>query len=186
MSLDEEWRPIPGYPHYEASSLGRVRSIDCIIEKMSRYGVIAPFKRKGQILVQSGPYSEKSPYYVVSLGKRKRTTVHFAVALAFHGLPPSDLHQVAHRDGIHTNNVPGNLRWALPGENIEDDAINIRAKYALHEIDRSKRRLLRSDVLEIRKACQINQESQIQLAERFGINAGWVNQIVARKAWKHV
>lgn len=53
-------------------------------------------------------------------GRFQQAPVHTLVALAFHGPRPSARHEVAHGDGVRTNNAAGNLRWALPVEQYAD------------------------------------------------------------------
>src|SRR5580658_8731728 len=152
LTLFEEWRAIPGYSHYEASNLGRIRSLDRSIERLSRHGTMAIYRLTGKILALSGPH-KGTPYLYASLGKRKRVSAHVAVALAFHGERPAG-HIVAHRDGVHTNNISNNLRWTVPGDNAEDDGRNLRESHQLNEIESNKRRLLRSEISEIRNLCK--------------------------------
>ena len=42
----EEWREIPGYEGYEASSLGRIRSLDRYLEFVGRWGLCVRFHRE--------------------------------------------------------------------------------------------------------------------------------------------
>lgn len=51
-------------------------------------------------------------------GVRKKFLVHRLVALAYHGLPPTELHEVNHVNGIKTDNRPGNLEWVTRSQNI--------------------------------------------------------------------
>jgi hypothetical protein len=56
-------------------------------------------------------------YLQVSVdGKTKR--VHTLVCLAFHGLPPSSIHTVNHKNGKKDDNREVNLEWATPKEQI--------------------------------------------------------------------
>jgi NUMOD4 motif-containing protein/HNH endonuclease len=106
---DEEWRPIPEYrllgvPRgYEASGLGRVRSVP----RTLRDGRAA-----GGVLLE--PQRDKDGYLTVKLG-RKRVRVNVAVQLAFAGPP-----EVRHLDGNRENNRPGNLAWGSRTENEQD------------------------------------------------------------------
>ena len=78
----EEWRDIPGFEgEYQVSDLGRVRSIDRIVEQDSRWGVIRR-RLQGKVL---SPHLEKSGYLGVQLGRRKKQRVHELVAAAFIG-----------------------------------------------------------------------------------------------------
>ena len=45
----EDWRPIPGYDNYEASSLGNIRSLDRYLEFVGRWGPTVRFHR-GRVL----------------------------------------------------------------------------------------------------------------------------------------
>lgn len=105
------WKAIPGYPGYEASDEGGVRRV-----------VIGLNGRRPTVLAC---HLLRSTGYWTALvkneaGERKSVCVHRLVCLAFHGLPPSPQHQVAHADGSRTNNRPPNLRWATPRENAAD------------------------------------------------------------------
>jgi hypothetical protein len=98
--MNEEWRQIPSFPTYEASSEGRVRS---------------KFRTLKQVLNDNG-------YWQVTLyrGGRHTVGVHWAVCEAFHGLKPAWAHHAAHRNGISTMNKPGNVRWTTALENAAE------------------------------------------------------------------
>lgn len=96
----EEWRAIPCFEDYEASSLGRIRR-----------AVDGRVKKAGDLIAQTG---SRYRYVVLCpVGHPRRTIqVHILVAMAFHGLAPSSEHEVAHWDGDGLNNRAANLRWA--------------------------------------------------------------------------
>jgi hypothetical protein len=104
----EEWRDIPEWPGYQASSHGRIRS----------------FKRwpKGRIAKQCADI--RTGYKRVNLrspdGNNRAVKVHRLICAAFHGPSPTDKPEVAHRDGTRDNNQPDNLRWASRKENVAD------------------------------------------------------------------
>lgn len=100
----EEWRDIPEYAGmYQASSLGRVRSIPHTVERSNGY----PFPVAGRLLK---PATRKPGYLHVRI-QRKARLVHQLVASAFHGARPADKSDVNHLNGIKSDNVPGNLEW---------------------------------------------------------------------------
>lgn len=102
-SMAEERRKIPGYPdRFEISESG----------VLYRNGV--PDKAACKV----GGY----PVVTITLhgGKRKLVYRHKLVCLAFHGLPPSSDHEVAHRDGVRDHIHKSNLRWATKIENADD------------------------------------------------------------------
>lgn len=111
----EEWLPIPGYPGYEASSIGRVRSVDRIITP--RIG--PPRRMKGRVLYQ---FIRWNGYRQVSLpvaSRRQTRRVHALVAMAFHGPRPEGM-EACHNDGNKEHNVPENIRWDTSTENMRD------------------------------------------------------------------
>lgn len=117
----EKWKPIPEYGGlYEASSLGRIRSVDRIVSTYSaRARRPAQQRRKGRILALSvGPHG----YLLVCLsknGKAKTRRVNVLVCSAFHG-PRAEGEFACHNDGNKTNNRPDNLRWDTPKANQAD------------------------------------------------------------------
>jgi hypothetical protein len=102
----EEWKTIPQFPDYQASSLGRIRSVDRFL-KDGRF-------RRGIILK---PWQASGGYWQVSLGQSFKTSVHRLIAFAFHGFPPIDKNEVAHLNGNNQDNRPENLCWASKSEN---------------------------------------------------------------------
>lgn len=98
----EEWRSIPGFEKWEASSLGRIRS-----------------KKTGNVLhqrVHLGGGSGTKVYIKTNLGAARGKLVHRLVCLAFHG--PDNGLQAGHLDDDGTNNKPENLRWMGMAENM--------------------------------------------------------------------
>ena len=106
----EEWRSIPGFPHYEVSNLGRVRSLD------------RPYHPGRVLKQQCVNWTEERGYRQVVLRENYRThtmKVHRLVAMAF--LPNrSDYPQVRHLDGNPENNWVGNLAWGTNSDNTVD------------------------------------------------------------------
>ena len=97
----EEWRQIPSFPVYEASSLGRIRS---------------RFRVRKLGLDDDG-------YVTVSLylgGKTFTKKVHVLVCEAFHGPKPAWAQVAAHNNGRKSNNRPDNVRWATHIGNCDD------------------------------------------------------------------
>lgn len=97
----EEWRATR-FEGYWVSSLGRVRG---------RTGVVLK------------PYTDPFGYVTVSCGKNNPRDVHVLVCEAWNGPPPAPGMHAAHRNGNPSDNVPENLRWATPLENIGQDRL---------------------------------------------------------------
>jgi hypothetical protein len=103
---DETWKPIPAYrllgipAGYEASSHGRIRSVDRIL---------ASGRPAGGVVLKL--QADKDGYPTVKLG-RTRVRVPRVVQLAFAG-PPEVLHVNDDRQDCR----PSNLRWGSRVEN---------------------------------------------------------------------
>lgn len=115
----EEWRPVEGWPGYEVSNLGGVRTQTRRVEdgRTVHGRTLRPWR------------NDKLGHLAVSLnrgGWRKTASVHRLVALAFLGYPPLGA-EVCHFDGDPTNNRVDNLRWDTHAANMAD-AVRHRAE----------------------------------------------------------
>jgi DNA-binding XRE family transcriptional regulator len=181
---DEIWKDIPGYDGYQASSLGRIRSVDKII---SAYRIIDASNKKyaykktlkGKIL---SPSVDRHGYFRYNISGQN-VFVHRLVCLAFHGEPQSDGMHTAHLDGSRTNNVPGNLAWKTPAENAQDAIRHGRLKSGT---DNSNAKLTPDSVLYIRAMYESGAASQGKLAKLFGVSQQTIGSIVNGKTWRHV
>lgn len=106
-----QWRDIPGYPGYQASDDGRLRSVDrVIVDSLCRTRHL-----RGREL---SSYRDHDGYERVYVNGAR--LVHRLICMAFHGSPASNDLQAAHRNGDNQNNMPSNLYWATPSQNIRD------------------------------------------------------------------
>jgi hypothetical protein len=112
----EEWRPVAGHAGYEVSNLGRVRSVDRVVEQPSRWGSPVQRRLKGRLIALR---PDRKGYLYVWLGKGRGQAVHRLVLLAFVG-PCSDRCEGAHGDGNPANNALANLAWKTRKENHAD------------------------------------------------------------------
>lgn len=157
----EEWRTVEGWP-YEVSNLGRVRRTACGYRKGATAGRILSTNR-----------ASPDDYPMVRLHDRDRklsVRVHVLVATAFHGPPPSDDHEVNHKNHDRHDNRVENLEWVTRIENV------------MHG---SKAKLTPSDVRAIRKRVAEG-ESQNSVARSLGLGSGHVCRIVNGELWGHV
>lgn len=173
----EEWRDISGFPGYQVSSAGSVRS---------RWKLIFT-PRKGNISVIGDEWHSLKPggkyYSYVSLRKEGKShwfAVHRLVLQTFVGVCPPG-HQACHRDGRRENNQLANLYWGTIRENA-DDVIR-------HGIQRGVNnpaaKLIPDDIREIRSLYSKGISSK-ELGHKFGITPSNVCHIVRRDRWSHI
>lgn len=127
-STEEEWRAIPGYEgFYEASNLGRVRSLDR--EYVRRDGIRT--RRKGKVLTPTiNTYGRRQVYLCLPGEKQNPQLVHRLVLQAFVGPCPDGM-EACHWDDDHTNNRLDNLRWDTRVNNYRDRERNGILNYKL-------------------------------------------------------
>lgn len=121
---NEIWKDIPGWEGvYQASSLGRIRSVPRTKRHKTRAGEWFDMPLKGRIL---RPGTHENGYKIVALsdlraGRKPRTfRVHRLVCEAFHGPPVGERCEAAHGNGVRDDNRAANLRWATRAENMAD------------------------------------------------------------------
>ena len=111
----EEWRPVVGYEGaYEVSSLGRVRSLDRVIQRRGQ----GAMRIKGRLLRPATNWA--LPYPSVQLSGGARHYVHELVATAFHGPRPEQSWECRHLNGDPVDNRRENLAWGTSSENSYD------------------------------------------------------------------
>lgn len=108
----ETWRPVLGYEAiYEASDIGRIRSVDRI-DSLGR-------PQRGRIL-RARINGQGYRTVMLSTHNNKRVCrVHRLACAAFHGAPPPNA-VVRHLDGDSLNNCIENLSWGTISENQHD------------------------------------------------------------------
>jgi hypothetical protein len=116
--MNEKWLPIADTcGRYEVSNLGRVRSLDMLVNTNTNRRW-AGFRRvKGRILVGTD-WGTGYLYVQLCVGGTKRViNIHRLVAIAF--IPNPDLlPEVNHKDFNKTNNVVTNLEWCTHRKNM--------------------------------------------------------------------
>ena len=110
--MTEVWQEIPGYPGYEASSEGRVRSLD--------REDTAGRKVKGRVLRPGVLQNGRLQVVLCGPHGKKQIKVHQAVALAFHGPCPEGMEVRHWPDRDVTNNRPDNLSYGTKVHNHLD------------------------------------------------------------------
>lgn len=161
-STTEQWLPIEGFPDYEVSSLGRVRS-----NKYRESRVMKPRSVRG---------------YRAACLRRDGQTYYLRVARmvleAFVGSCPPD-HEAAHLDGNKTNDTVENLAWVTHKENVAHRRLHgtytsgekhAPAKLRQKDVDEIKR--LREDGAPVR-----------ELALQFKVHEATVYSLLAGKHW---
>lgn len=177
--LDEEWQGVPGHPGYQASSLGRIRSISRTLPDGRQW--------RGRVLktkITRYGYEGVS----IALGRKdlgyRHTHVHIIIAETFLGAKPGPEYEVAHNDGSRTNNRVSNLRWTTAKGNAEDRDRHRRTfhpKGSLHP----NSILTEDDVKEIREM-RANGVHVDTIASTFGVHRITVYDAIARRTWGHV
>ena len=143
----------------------------------------------GDIVVRRTGESVKTSVYAGYLhaslqgdGRRKTMAVHRWVALAFHG-PCPHAHQVAHCNGVRTDNRPINLRYATREENHADRECH----GTVYRGQRSpKAKLTNKQALHIRRRFALGEFNKGALAAEFGVSEGAINSLIRGESFRSV
>ena len=164
----EEWRPIPGFPRYEVSSWGRIRS--------SCWGRLHLLK-----LVMTGHKGQQ--YYAVSLCLGplvKRMRVHTAVLRAFRGFALLG-QEARHLDGNRLNNNIDNLVWGSPASNAADQrrhgTIRCGEQNHMHKL---------TEVVVIEMRAMRGAVSIADMARRAGVTESTMRYALSGRTWRHL
>lgn len=174
----EVWKSIPSWPNYEASNLGRVRSIERVYE-----GERQRYRRPATILVtmqQKGRQYRRVNVY--RDGKMYQRGVHRLVLEAFEG--PSEL-VVNHIDGNQANNCLDNLEYCTPAENAKH-AAKIGLLKGMKGESNGAAKLTENQVRQIRKEHVPYRVSCSKLAKKYNVCEQTIAKIVRRELWTHV
>ena len=163
----EDWKKIPEFEDYEASTFGNIRSL----KKQSNGKILKPFLNK-------------DGYELINLFQNKKRftgLVHRLIMKTFIG--ESSL-TVNHIDGIKTNNRLDNLEYCTRSQNIKH---SFNTGLHSHIGEKNTNSILKNeDVLLIRKLNKEYNIKQKTLSLLFGVNNRSISNIVLRKSWRHI
>ncbi|SDL15955.1 HNH endonuclease [Arthrobacter sp. ok362] len=164
LSDDEEWRAT-AYDGYFVSSFGRVRG------------------RRGRILKPILKETGSGGYWVVACGAGNQRAIHTLVCAAWHGEQPVGK-EVAHQDGDHLNNVPGNLRWATRAENMADKVKHGRASGGSMPGEKHPSSKLTWEMAREIRSTPIGPRGSLKLlAQQYGVSRTTIRYIQTGKNW---
>ena len=123
---EEIWKDIPGWEGlYQASNLGRIRSLDKMVWNHQGYTL-----KKGRILTPNKNTYRKTPYCYIRLCDsarklQKSLALHVLVCKTFNGPKPEHIngdHNVncMHLNGNSLDNRASNLAWGTHKENMNE------------------------------------------------------------------
>ncbi len=145
-NIQEVWKPIDGFPGYEISNLGKVKSPNKILKTTPNY----------------------SGYHLVTLCNSKKyitPRVHRLVAKAF--IPnPNNLPEVNHLDGDKSNNKASNLIWCSSKQNM---------RHAIETGLIKQKRLSLEEIKQIKFEYK-NGKTVPELAKKFGISENGISR----------
>lgn len=171
----EEWREIAGYPNYQVSNMGRVRSNRL---RGSKIDSVSNWKLLNPAIGNQGYRTMK----ISRDGKAKTVSVHILVLETFVGPCPDGL-EACHFNGIRNDNRLCNLRWDTRKNNAHD-----RRKHGTLIMGERQHlaKLTESQVIEIK--CLINEGelSEREIGRRYSVSRGAIQAIAQGVNWKHV
>lgn len=171
MTETEEWRPCPGFPDYEASSLGRVKRV-----------TDSGSWKAGRVLNPSVLHAGHHRVDLMRDGRPVHARVNRLVCEAFHGPAPTLKHHAAHGDGNPGNDRADNLRWATCKQNHADRDLHGRTARGARQ---GSAKLCDEAVRDIRARLTTG-ESKQEIADRYGVTRQTIGSIASGVGWRHV
>jgi len=173
----EIWKPVVGYEGlYEVSNLGRVKSLDRVINhKRLKKQTIKGREMKSACVGRTN-------HRFVSLskdGKAKAQLIHRLVLISFVGNCPEGM-ECSHLDGNAENNRLDNLIWETPKENQKrrkDHGTYLWGENAPIS------KLKSSEVQEIKEMLNDKSITQRTIAKKYKISEHTISKIKHREVW---
>ena len=177
---NEVWKSVPGFEgYYEASNIGRIRTVDRIGKTC--YG--ADRKLNGKLVAQN---SGKKGYLRVSSRIHGVMLVHRLVALTWIQNPDA-LPVINHIDGNKENNRIENLEWCTQSYNMKHAHRNGLAKgMVLLKGDKSIAAKLTERKVANIKFRLLHGDRAVDLAKEYGVNKNTIAELKAGRSWSHV
>lgn len=175
LPLEEEiWKDVPGYEgQYQASTLGRIRSVDRVVVHHYKDGSTSERLVKGRIKKQTKRYDG---YHMIGFNHSGYTPlVHMLVAYTFLGPRPNPSCQVMHLDGDKDNNCVSNLAYGSPRENNLDK---------LMKHGRGCPKLRKEQVQEIRQLLASGKYTNTAIGKMYNVSNVMISRIKLGKAYK--
>lgn len=114
MPDNETWRPVPGFPGYEASTEGRVRSL---LGRAPR--IMSPGLHRSDGRGKHGTNYVRLNYSLRRDNRGVTIHAHTVILLTFVG-PRPEGHEARHLNGDALDNRLANLLWGTKSENALD------------------------------------------------------------------
>lgn len=176
--MKEVWKDVPGFKgYYQASTLGRVRSVERIQFRSNG----RPYKVRAKVLktAKDGNGYLRTAFSVNS--KLTTIKVHRIVAITFFGRTALE---VNHIDGDKTNNRSTNLEYCTRSENIKHSYRMGLQKPRRGSLN-NKAKLHESDIPIIRELFKAGNTSR-EIAAIYKMDKTVFLDIKNGKIWKHV
>lgn len=175
----EEWRDVPGYEGiYQASNLGRVRSLDHIVS-VRRGDTLFVRPRRGRVFRPQDNGDGRKFIILSKDGVHQIWKVHRVITAAFLGSCPEGL-QVNHINGDPSDNRICNLEYVTPKENMKHRADVLGMTQ--YGTDNPANRLSEDNVREIRKLRATGMTYK-RIADTFGVTPSAAQNIIYGKTW---
>lgn len=163
---EEQWKPIEGFPGYEVSDKGRVRSF-----KSGKAKILKPGLRSGYFFV-----------ILSNNGVKQTKDIHRLVAEAFLGIPKEKL-EVNHKNGKKTDNRLENLEWVSHAENMRHaDELGLRN---IKGENHPRSKLTNEEVLKIFEIANAGVPTS-EIAQIFNVAPCTISNIKAGRRWAHL
>jgi len=170
--MKEIWKKIEGYPAYEVSNLGKVRSW-----YNNKWG-----KAEKPKLLKPPSKDDRPKVVLVFAGRKKNMRIHKLVLNAFGPKRPTPKHECCHNDGNVCNNHISNLRWGTSKENAADMVKHGRSLYGSRNFNAKLTEKDIPEILKMKKDGALTSE----IAQKFGMTFVSIWKIIKRETWKHV
>lgn len=163
-----QWRPIPGFPGYEASRCGKIARVSP--------AKTHPVPRILKTQINESGYARCK---ILQNNKKTCKLLHRLVLLAWKGPPPKDKLLGCHNDGNPKNNAIENLRWDDCAGNFAD-----KVKHGTdHSADRNGRaKMTWKKVREMREK-YANGASMLSLSREYDLAPSQTREICKKESW---
>ena len=172
----EKWLPVPGFEGlYEVSSHGRVQKIAPWCDGVNHYATrLLPVDRtrSGHLRVQ-----------LCTNGRKKRTSVHQLVMLAF-VRPPEIGEVVNHKDGDPARKRAENLEYTTERGNTLHARDVLGRKFGLKGTQHSHAKFTDADSITIRHERKRGATLKA-LADHYQVSQSTISQIARHRIWQH-